>query len=265
MSNSILTFDFSETPVRVQMIEDAPWFVVADVCRVLEHSNGSAAIRALDADDLSNAYLIDSLGRKQAANVVNESGLYSLIFASRKKKAREFKRWVTKDVLPSIRKTGRYEMGTEDDSLGNVVALMEENAAAVARARDMVLDGTLSVEAAQTVSSLCGEFRASWQLRLKIQPAAAAGLGEYLPSAEIGEMLCAAAGRLKADGILQLGDIFPGQEMDAGQMRQAGRRLQEWRGRELTDAQGRKFRMRYRRTNAGARYAVSFNNTKTDA
>ena len=62
----------------------------------------------VDEDDVTNSYTIDALGRKQKTNVINESGLYSLILRSRKKKAKQFKKWVTSEVLPSIRKQGYY-------------------------------------------------------------------------------------------------------------------------------------------------------------
>ena len=66
------------------------------------------AIKALDEDEVSSVYLTDALGRKQDTKVVNESGLYSLIFQSRKPEAKSFRKWVTSEVLPAIRKNGYY-------------------------------------------------------------------------------------------------------------------------------------------------------------
>lgn len=96
---------------------DEPWFVVADVCRALNLSNPTAVASRLDPDDLSSAEVIDSVGRKQEANVVNEAGLYDIAFMSRKKSAKDFKRWISHDVLPAIRKTGRYEVASQPIAL----------------------------------------------------------------------------------------------------------------------------------------------------
>lgn len=82
-----------------------PWFVAADVCEVLEHTNPSVAIARLDEDERAK----QSLGRQGDAWVINESGLYNLIFTSNKPEAKRFRKWVTAEVLPTIRKTGRYE------------------------------------------------------------------------------------------------------------------------------------------------------------
>lgn len=85
-----------------------PWFVAADVCQALEVRNPRQAISRLD-DDEKDVISNDTLGGAQRTNVVSESGLYSLIMGSRKPETRPFRRWVTHDVLPTIRKSGRYE------------------------------------------------------------------------------------------------------------------------------------------------------------
>lgn len=79
-----------------------------DVCEVLGIGNVSDAIARLDDDEFDTIEVTDSIGRKQKTYVVNESGLYSLIMTSRKPEAKAFKKWVTSEVLPSIRKTGGY-------------------------------------------------------------------------------------------------------------------------------------------------------------
>lgn len=104
----VFTFNQNSTPIRVQVINNEPWFVAKDVCEVLEHSNHKMAIKALDEDEVSSVYLTDALGRMQDTKVVNESGLYTLIFQSRKPEAKSFRKWVTSEVLPSIRKKGYY-------------------------------------------------------------------------------------------------------------------------------------------------------------
>lgn len=99
---------FEGNVLRVFMRDGEPWFVAADVCRVLEHSNASMAIRGLDDDEKDALNIPDPIGRLQTATIVNEAGLYSLVLSSRKPEAKRFKRWVTHEVLPSIRKTGSY-------------------------------------------------------------------------------------------------------------------------------------------------------------
>lgn len=94
--------------VRAVTRDGEPWFVAADVCRVLKHSNTSVALNMLD-DDEKGMHKVYTPGGEQNMSVVNESGLYVLIFRSNLQKARDFRRWVTQEVLPAIRKTGKYE------------------------------------------------------------------------------------------------------------------------------------------------------------
>lgn len=93
--------------VRVTMIDNEPWFVATDVCKALDVKNNRDALTRID-DDEKGVALTDTLGGAQEVTVVNESGLYSLILGSRKPEAKVFKRWVTHDVIPTIRKTGGY-------------------------------------------------------------------------------------------------------------------------------------------------------------
>lgn len=95
-------FDF-----RIIDRDGEPWFVLADVCRALEIANAADAARRLD-DDEKGIVITDTLGGPQKLAIINESGLYSLILTSRKEGAKRFKKWVTSEVLPSIRKTGSY-------------------------------------------------------------------------------------------------------------------------------------------------------------
>ena len=85
-----------------------PWFVLSDVCKILDIKNVSDVKNSLDIDDIDTIEVIDNIGRKQKANAINESGLYQVIFQSRKSEAKQFKRWVTSEVLPTIRKHGMY-------------------------------------------------------------------------------------------------------------------------------------------------------------
>lgn len=106
----LVPFEFEGKTLRVVGTTACPLFPAVDVCSVLGHSNARKAVADLvDEDDVTAGDIIDSVGRIQKTNLVNESGLYALIFGSRRPEAKRFKRWVTHEVLPAIRKTGRYE------------------------------------------------------------------------------------------------------------------------------------------------------------
>ena len=102
----ITPFTFNDSAIRVVMREGEPWFLAVDICKALKYQNTSKAIADhLDADEQSNVSL-DSGGRP--ALIINESGLYALVLRSQKPEARKFAKWVTSEVIPSIRKTGWY-------------------------------------------------------------------------------------------------------------------------------------------------------------
>lgn len=105
--NDIQVFDFEDNAVRVVDIDGEPWFVAADVARVLDIQNIRQNLNDLD-DDEKGVYNTYTPGGPQEMRVINESGLYNLIFRSRKPEAKKFRKWVTAEVLPSIRKTGMY-------------------------------------------------------------------------------------------------------------------------------------------------------------
>lgn len=108
--STIIPFQFETHALRVQVDDSSqPWFNANDVCEALQLGNARQALEShVDAGDVQKLDTIDSLGRTQRANHVNESGLYALILGSTKDAAKRFKRWVTSEVLPSIRKTGAY-------------------------------------------------------------------------------------------------------------------------------------------------------------
>lgn len=101
-------FQFHDESIRVVTIDGAPWWVLNDVCVAIGISAPHRAATRLDSEDLRSTQVLDSNGHRQENTIVNESGLYDLIFVSRKPAAREFKRWITSQVIPSIRKTGMY-------------------------------------------------------------------------------------------------------------------------------------------------------------
>ncbi|OQX16137.1 MAG: hypothetical protein BWK73_04550 [Thiothrix lacustris] len=112
INTQLQVFNFADG-ISVRTFLDAngmPWFVAADVCSALELSNTSKAVSRLD-DDEKGVTTGDTLGGKQELTTINESGLYSLIMTSRKEEAKKFKKWVTSEVLPTIRKTGSYGAG----------------------------------------------------------------------------------------------------------------------------------------------------------
>lgn len=109
---NIKSFDYNGQEVRTVEMNGQPWFVAADVCMVLEIGNPSQAASRLD-DDEKGIISNDTPGGKQKMTIVSESGLYSLILGSRKPEAKQFKRWITHEVIPSIRKTGGYIAGQE--------------------------------------------------------------------------------------------------------------------------------------------------------
>lgn len=107
-TNAVEVFNNEEFgSVRTTMINGEPWFVAVDVCKALEIKNSRDAMTRLD-DDEKDVALTDTLGGVQTSTVVNESGLYALVLGSRKPEAKAFKRWITHDVIPSIRKHGAY-------------------------------------------------------------------------------------------------------------------------------------------------------------
>jgi prophage antirepressor-like protein len=258
MNQSLTTFDFNETPVRVVERDGEPWFVAADVCRVLEHTNPTMAVQSLDEDDLSNIEVIDSLGRKQTANTVNESGLYQLVFSSRKPEARTFKRWVTKEVLPAIRKTGRYVAADVVDCgpVAAAVQALQGNAAAAERARDLVLSGQIALETAQVIANLCSEVRSSWTMRMKIAPLP---MPEALEPDEIRALVCRAAGGMEQSGDLTLTQLCGG---EVESPKSVGCKLASLRGLLLIDPRGRRFIFSRRRTRTGAVYSIDFTGTE---
>lgn len=121
--NMIQTFDFETNPVRTLLRGNEPWFVAADICRILDLTNPWQAVANLDDDEKDTVSNNDGIAapQVQSLNIISESGFYSLIFTSRKPEAKRLRKWVTSDVLPSIRKTGSYTIPNlkvdDDDDL----------------------------------------------------------------------------------------------------------------------------------------------------
>ena len=118
MDKELMLFKSNEFgEIRVAEFNGEPIFNLSDLCRILEISNSSRVANEVLDDDLRITYpIIDSLGRNQNAIFVNESGMYQVIFQSRKPEAKTFRKWITSDVLPSIRKNGGYLLSNENDT-----------------------------------------------------------------------------------------------------------------------------------------------------
>lgn len=142
MNPSLQCFDFQELPVRVVERDGQPWFVATDVCRVLEIANNRDAVAALDEDERADVGITDTSSngstQRRAMVAVSESGLYALIFKSRKPQAKVFRKWVTSEVLPALRSAGRYEMaGGEAVEVTSLLRFVETTCAGWSLERQM--------------------------------------------------------------------------------------------------------------------------------
>ena len=109
-------FTYGDSSLRVVEIDSQPWFVAKDVCGILGLANMRSSLAALDEDE-KGVHTMDTLGGNQEMTVISEPGLYSLILRSRKPEAKTFKRWVTHEVLPSIRRHGMYATESVVDAM----------------------------------------------------------------------------------------------------------------------------------------------------
>jgi len=119
-STNVIPFNFGKQQVRTLLVDGEPWFVAADISTALQYRDSFNMCRNLD-DDEKGTQIVSTLGGAQEMLAINESGLYSAILRSRKAEAKRFKKWVTAEVLPAIRKHGRYE-----DQHGKMPTLMDE-------------------------------------------------------------------------------------------------------------------------------------------
>ena len=126
METAIQMFKFdNKQDIRVVHGQEGDiWFVASDVCKALDISNVSDAVGRLDEDERDNIATIDVMGRSTSLVSISESGLYSLVLTSRKAEAQPFKRWVTHDVIPTIRKTGSYAIQVKPKSELDMIEAM---------------------------------------------------------------------------------------------------------------------------------------------
>lgn len=167
--------NFEEKKVRILQREDALWFVAIDVCRAMGVKQSRSALDKLDKSEVSSVHLMDA-GKPRKLNLVSEPGLYTLVLRSDKPEAKRFQRWVTGEVLPSIRKTGSYCSGLPAGVLAaseRRLRLMAQRYAAFVRyelrSRIMDLRGLspdmicqLAMEAAKVKATYSGFEQAIW-------------------------------------------------------------------------------------------------------
>ena len=163
--------------VRTVLIENEVWFVLIDICKILELSNPSSVIKRLDEDEVTKFDLGSLSG---ITNIINESGLYKVIFRSDKPQANQFTKWVTHDVLPSLRKTGSYSINQTPKELElKEKEIQLKTAEFLNNMADSILIHEYKILNAHATKVLTGDF-------LLLLPAA----GEITYSAtEIGKML----------------------------------------------------------------------------
>lgn len=108
MTAAVELFTYEQHQIRTVLVDGEPWFVLVDICAALGLTSPSRVAERIDPDGVSSAQVTDSLGRPQVASIVNESGMYEVVIRSDKPEAVKFRRWVTGEVLPQIRRTGTY-------------------------------------------------------------------------------------------------------------------------------------------------------------
>ena len=111
-----LNFNASDKQLSPVLINNMPYFVAVEVCEILDLQNATVSLRSLE-DDEKLTYVLLRSGQNREVNLVNESGLYNLIFRSNKPEAKLFRKWVTSEVLPTLRRTGKYEQNPEQKAL----------------------------------------------------------------------------------------------------------------------------------------------------
>lgn len=123
---TLIPFNYNEQQLRVVEIDGEPWFVLVDLCRALDVGNPSMTAQRITAESLSTTEVLDSRGVSHPTNIVDEPGMYEVVFLSRKPEAALFRRWITNEVLPSIRKTGSYSTTpalTDDQIVAQALAI----------------------------------------------------------------------------------------------------------------------------------------------
>ena len=150
-------FNYGNAPVRVVFQNDEPLWIAKDVCEVLGITHYRNALERLDDDQKGCGVVVNTLGGIQEMATINEAGVYELIFQSRKPEARAFRKWVTSDLLPKLRKTGKYELPADiQDRLRQLTAAIVEKDKEVAALRaDMRMQQNMLNGQRQLTDILC--------------------------------------------------------------------------------------------------------------
>lgn len=155
MTHAITPFTYGDATIRTVTVGGEPWFVAKDVCDALEISNPTDALKRLDDDERARF----NLGRQGEANIVNEPGLYSLILASRKPEAKAFKRWITHEVLPAIRRDGGYISPSASEHQVNALIRQAQMRMELVQAAKGIIDpGHLEAKARVILAQGLGEL-----------------------------------------------------------------------------------------------------------
>ena len=176
-TSNVIPFDFRGYSVRTVMVRGEPWFVAADISSLLEYRDSFNMCRNLDADE-KGTHSVSTLGGAQQMLAINESGLYAAILRSKKKEARTFRKWVTAEVLPSLRKHGQFidPFNAMGDLVGSVIGTSGEH----------VLDRVIDQKASPVPHSLQRSFKHTMKSRLRSRfnvPRTALIPAEYLNDA----------------------------------------------------------------------------------
>ena len=156
---AIVPFNFEGTEVRVNDRNGEPWWVLADVCKVLEIANAPHAASRLDDDEKTTVAISDSGNLNADRTIINESGLWSLVLTSRKSAAKRFKKWITSEVIPSIRKTGGYMVATPEETPEELaLRAMSVLQATVARQKNQITELTPKAAALDAISEAEGDM-----------------------------------------------------------------------------------------------------------
>lgn len=225
MVESVQVFNYGEnTPVRVRVMNGQTWFVAKDVCKVLGISNHKDAVSRLDDDEMRGVGITDLIGRTQRMSAVSESGLYHLVFQSRKPEARKFRRWVTGEVLPQIRMTGGYRADLRRDESPAGAAGCDRGATGASAPGGLLLRGRVyPKDRSAELGAFYAELR-KWVL--KEDEAAVAELAGVSPG-HVREVL---AGRKPGYGVLCLLVEYATENRAAGRervVRSAARRAEQ--------------------------------------
>lgn len=174
--NDLQIFTYQQNAVRTVERDGEPWFVLKDVCDVLNLTTPARVAERLDKDEVSQTHLTDSIGRQQDTTIINESGLYSVILRSDKPEAKPFRKWVTSEAIPAIRRHGSYSQKplTPAEQLlaqANVLveqeqrlSALEETAEKTSRAIEMIAAPAASTrdtwqeETGKAIRQMCAEY-----------------------------------------------------------------------------------------------------------